>query len=181
MKRADELKINVMCYWRFDRVCPIVAIEHNWRATDVLAVTKQGMVIETEVKTTIQDLKRDKKKPKHSVMGAPDDKQPAIWPFPGVTRLPRCHYFYFAVPQEMEARALQIVEELYPYAGLLVVRPNDFYQWDNYHHIVAPVSAVRKAHRFTKPRLTETETMDIVKGLSVTACRMAFELLARDR
>jgi len=182
MKRADELKINVMCYWRFDRVCPIVAIEHNWRATDVLAVTKHGMVIETEVKTTIQDLKRDKHKPKHYAMER-DTALPLGDPAkePYIYSAVRTHYFYFAVPQEMEARALQIVEELYPYAGLLVVRPNDFYQWDNYHHIVAPVSAVRKAHRFTKPRLTETETMDIVKGLSVTACRMAFELLARDR
>jgi len=156
-------------------------MEHNWGASDVLAVTKGGMVIETEVKVTLQDLKRDKKKPKHSVMAAPDDKHGAIWPYSGVTRLPRCHYFYFAVPSEMETRALQILGQMYPYAGLLVVRPNDFYQWDNYHHIVSPVSVVRKAHRFTKPKLSEDETMDIIKGLSVTACQMAFDLLARDR
>lgn len=182
MKRADKLKINVMCYWRFDRACPIVAIEHSWGASDVLAVTRRGMVIETEIKVTIQDLKRDRGKTKHFAMereenfilGLASQK-------PYIRSAVRAHYFYFAVPQEMEAKALQVIEEMYPYAGLLVVRPNDFYQWDNYHHIVTPVSAVRRSRRFDKPRLTEDEKMDIVRGLSVTACRMAFDLLARDR
>jgi len=183
MKRADKLKINVMCYWRLHRDCPIVAIEHNWGASDVLAVTRAGMVIETEVKCTLHDLKRDKQKSKHFAMERQVDLFDEIKEseHPYLRGAIRSNYFYFAVPQEMEVKALQVLDEMYPYAGLLVVRPNDFYQWDNYHHVVAPVSAVRRAHRFTKPRLTEDDQMDIVRGLSITACRMAFDLLARDR
>ncbi|MBA7658233.1 hypothetical protein ES703_66182 [subsurface metagenome] len=182
MKRADELKINVMCYWRLHRACPIVALEHNWGASDVLAVTKHGMVIETEVKCTLHDLKRDKGKTKHLALAREEDFILGLASQePYIRSAVRTHYFYFAVPQELEVKALQVIEEMYPYAGLLVVRPNDFYQWDNYHHIVAPVSAVHKARRFSKPKLTEDDKMDIVRGLSVTACQMAFELLARDR
>ena len=182
MKRADELKINVMCYWRLHRDCPIIAIEHNWGASDVLAIPRHGMIIETEVKVTMQDLKRDKGKSKHFAMERQvnlfEGKEPD---HPYIRGAVRSNYFYFAVPQEIEVKALQVLDEMYPYAGLLVVHPNDFYQWDNYHHIVAPVSAVRRAHLFTKTRLTEDEKMDIVRGLSITACRMAFDLLARDR
>ncbi|MBA7660213.1 hypothetical protein ES703_68213 [subsurface metagenome] len=182
MKRADVLKINVMCYWRLHRDCPIVALEHDWGASDVLAVTKHGEVIDTEVKCTLHDLKRDKDKTKHLAMVRDTDftlGRSALMPY--IPSAIRTHYFYFAVPQEMKTKALQVIEDMYPYAGLLVVRPNDFYQWDNYHHIVAPVSAVRRARRFTKPKITESEQMDIVRGLSVTACQIAFELLARDR
>ncbi|GAI90261.1 unnamed protein product, partial [marine sediment metagenome] len=50
MKKADELKILVMGYWRFRRDCPIVASEYNYGDADVLSVTNSGMVIETEVK-----------------------------------------------------------------------------------------------------------------------------------
>jgi len=182
MKRAEKLKINVMCYWRFDRACPIVAIEYNYSSADVLAVTKGGMVVETEVKVTMQDLKRDKGKTKHFAMerelGMFEGKESE---HPYLRASTRSNYFYFAVPQEMEAKALQVLEERYPYAGLLVVRPNDFYFWDKSHHIVAPVYSVRKAHRFSKPRLNQEQTMDIVRGMSATACRMAFDLLARDR
>lgn len=182
MKRAEKLKINVMCYWRFDRACPIVAIEYQWGAADILAVTKDGMVVETEVKVTMQDLKRDKGKTKHLTMERELDMfEGRESEHPYLPASTRSNYFYFAVPQEMEAKALQVIEERYPYAGLLVVRPNDFDQWDRRHHIVAPVHSVRKAHRFSKLRLNQEQTLDIVRGMSTTACRMAFELLAKER
>jgi len=159
-----------------------VAIEYHWGSADVLAVTRGGMVVETEVKVTIQDLKRDKGKTKHLAMERESDMfagRESEHPY--LRASTRSNYFYFAVPQEMETKALQVIKEVYPYAGLLVVRPNDFYQWDNYHHIVAPVYSVRKSHRFSKPRLNQEQTMDIVKGMSATACRMAFDLLAKER
>lgn len=168
MKKADELKINVIAYWRFNRGCPIVAIEYNWRHSDVQAVTRAGMVIETEVKTTLHDLKRDMKKPKHHAMANRLEWVPA-------------HYFYFAVPTQLEVKAMEIIKETYPYAGLLVVKDNNYYSWDAYHHIKPAVSAVRKAHLFTKPKLTHDETMDLVAGLSATTCKIAFELMARER
>jgi hypothetical protein len=183
MRKAEVLKINVMCYWRFHRLCPIVAMEYNWHDYDVLAVTSSGMVIETEVKTNLRDMKRDLKKPKHWGMKRNYDYTQgteALDPYIPDAGL-RVHYFYFAVPEKMEDGALELLKELYPYAGLLVVRPNDFYQWDNYHHIEAPVSEVYHPHRFTKPKLEQKEIDHIVSGLSATACRMAFELLARDR
>ena len=182
MKSADIIKINVMCYWRFYRACPIVAIEHNYGYSDVLAVTRSGMIIETEVKVTLQDLKRDKEKPKHRLMqDIPEEQHGAIYGGYSRWRGPRCHYFYFAIPQSLESKALPIIKEMYPYAGVPAVRPNNFKQWDDHHHIVAPVYSVRQPHSFKRRALTESETMDIIRGLSATACRMAFDLLARDR
>lgn len=185
MLLSEELKINLICYWRFARGCPIVAIEHNWRHSDVLAVTKDGMLIETEVKTTLQDLKRDNQKPKHYPMGrqlAFDEGKESDTPYrPGAGI--QVNYFYFAVPAELADKALEVVKQSYSYAGLLAVHPTNYEHWDNYHDVV------HKAHRFAKPELPMGsgfwswghELMDLVAGQSTTVCRMAFELLAANR
>lgn len=182
MKRADILKINVMCYWRFERKCPIVALEYHWSDSDVIAVTKDDMVIDTEVKVTIQDLKREKKKTKHYAMAREKDLilgHESMRPY--IPASTRCNYFYFAVPDGLEEKAIQVINEMFPYAGLLVVRPNDFYQWDNGHYIVPPVYSVRKSLRFNRSRLTERDKNSLIKSMGTTACKMAFEILSRER
>lgn len=176
---AEELKIIVMCYWRFSRGCPIVAMEFSYGESDVISVTRNAMAIETEVKTSVRDLKRDRQKPKHLTMERDMDftrGKPAEFPY---IRAVRVHYFYFAVPAQIKEKALPAVEELYPYAGLLAVQPADNYSWDRW---VSPaVSAVRKAHRFNKPKLTPEQVMDIARGMSTTTCRLGYELLRKGR
>ena len=171
-----------MCYWRKTRGCPIVAMEFNYRDADVVAVNKNGMVIETEVKTNIRNLREDKMKTKHWFMEREVDmvKVP-----PGPKRVfggyTRVHYFYFAVPVEIKDKALAVIEEKFPYAGLLSVGSSDHYQWEMYRQIVPPVWSVRKAHRFTRPKLTQDQLLDIAIGMSNTACRLAYGLMMGER
>jgi len=177
-KRADELKILVMSYWRFSRNCPIVASEYNYGDADVLAVTSAGMRIETEVKVSLADLKRDGAKTKHFAMqrelGLVQDR-PSRYPF--MKAATRSHYFYFAVPETLKEKALEIVTAKYPYAGLLVVKPIDPEVNPSYH---PPVYSARKAHQFrSKPKLTYDQTMDVVKGMSTTLCHLGMELIQK--
>ena len=164
MKRADELKILTMCYWRFNRGCPIVAIEYNWREADVLAVTKDGVVIETEVKLSIRDLKRDGAKLKH-------------WDMKRDTPFTRAHYFFFAVPEVLKEEARAVIDEKFGYAGLLVVKPVESSENPGYD---VPVYVAREAHQFgLKPKLNQKEMMDVVKHMSTSLCRMGVELLMK--
>lgn len=178
MKKADELKILVMSYWRFSRGCPIVASEYNYGDADVLAVTSAGMRIETEVKISLTDLKRDGAKTKHFAMqrelGLVQD-QPSKYPF--MRAATRSHYFYFAVPEKLKEKAEVIIAEKYPYAGLLVIKPIDPEVNPSYH---PPVYSAKKARQFrSKPKLTYDQTMDIVKGMSTTLCRLGMELIQK--
>lgn len=178
MKKADELKILVMSYWRFSRGCPIVASEYNYGDADVLAVTSAGMRIETEVKISLTDLKRDGAKTKHDAMQRElgllqnEPSRPLWWP-PAI----RSHYFYFAVPEKIKEKAIRIVTEKYPYAGLLVIKPIDPEVNPRYY---PPVYSAKKAHQFrSKPKLTYDQTMDVVKGMSTTLCRLGMELIQK--
>ncbi len=145
---------------------------------ELLAVTSGGMRIETEVKISLTDLKRDGIKTKHFAMqrelGLVQDR-PSRYPF--LKAATRSHYFYFAVPEKLKEKALEIVVERYPYAGLLVVKPIDPEVNPRYS---PPVYSARKAHQFkSKPRLTYDQTMDVVKGMSTTLCRLAMELIQK--
>ena len=164
MKKADELKILAMCYWRFVRGCPIVAMEYKWGEADVLAVTKDGVVIETEVKVALRDLKRDGAKLKH-------------WDMKRDTPFTRAHYFFFAVPEDLKEKAQEVIAEKFGYAGLLVVKPIEPGVSPRYN---VPVYVAKEAHQFgLKPKLTQKEMMDVVKHMSTSLCRMGVDLLMK--
>ena len=165
MKRSDVLKILAMCYWRFDRGCPIVAMEYSYGDADVLAVTKDGVVIETEVKVSIRDLKRDGAKPKH-------------WAMQRDTDFTRAHYFFFAVPEDLKEKAQAMIDEKFGYAGLLVVKPVEKGVNPRYN---VPVYVAKEAHQFgLKPKLTQKEMMEVVKHMATSLCRMGVELLMKE-
>lgn len=111
----DEARVAVLYFWRYHRQCPLVALEasclldsfSDGGRADVLVVSAQGFLVETEIKLSIIDLRRDKKKLKHRCLGKDWDKR---W----VTSR-----FYFAVPCELIEKACPVCEELYPYAGIL--------------------------------------------------------------
>lgn len=179
MKKADELKILVMSYWRFTRNCPIVASEYNYGDADVLAVTNAGMTIETEVKISLADLKRDGSKTKHIAMQRElglSQGQPSEYPF--YKAATRTHYFYFAVPERLKEKAKKIVSEMYPYAGLLIVKPINPSRNPRYS---PPVYSEIKARQFrSKPKLTYEETMEVIRGMSTSLCRLGVELILKE-
>lgn len=166
MKKADELKILAMCYWRFNRGCPIVAIEYDRGDSDVLTVTEDGIVIETEVKVSIRDLKRDSTKLKH-------------WGMERDTDFTRAHYFFFAVPEDLKEKAMAVIVEKFGYAGLLVVKPIESGVNPRYN---VPVYVAKEAHQFVfKPKLTQKQMMGVVKGMATSLCRMGVELISQGK
>jgi len=134
---ADDMKAIVCCYWRFVRHCPYVATESTLAQglmggdcpIDVIAVNKNLYVIETEVKVSISDMRQELKKNKyrhHWALAEPHE-------FPAAYNIAK--YFYFAVPDEISLKARQVIHELYPGAGLLVVREPREGKFDTYQSI----------------------------------------------
>ena len=158
MNSEEQLKAVIASYWRYVRQCPVIALEvsHNLSAyaeerADVLAVNKNRFLIETEVKVTLADLKRDARKSKHRAFR---DNLPT-----------RCvaRYFYFAVPKDIANKACPICNDLYPYAGVLGTNGLDEYG----------VVIYRQAKFLPGKRLRYPQVLRIIFNQSSTVCRLA--------
>jgi len=157
MNSEEQLKAVIASYWRYVRQCPVIALEvsHNLSAyaeerADVLAVDKNRFLIETEVKVTLADLKRDAMKSKHRAFRE---------------SLPRvvARHFYFAVPKDIANKARPICTDLYPYAGVLGTNGTDEYG----------VVIYRQAKFLSGKRLTYPQVLRIIFNQSGTVCRLA--------
>ncbi|GAJ12731.1 unnamed protein product, partial [marine sediment metagenome] len=111
---------------------------------------KNRFLIETEVKVTLADLRRDAKKRKH-------------WDFR--EGLGRCvaRYFYFAVPRGIANDAKLVCDEAYPYAGVLGIDGLDEYG----------VSVYREAKPLAGKKLAYPQVLRIIFSQSGTVCRLA--------
>ncbi|MDO9580400.1 MAG: MmcB family DNA repair protein [Bacteroidales bacterium] len=156
---SEQLKAIIASYWRYVRQCPVIALEISYNLSayadeeraDVLAVDKNRFLIETEVKVTLADLRRDVKKSKHRAFR---DKLPT-----------RCvaRYFYFAVPRDIANQASLICNALFPSAGVLGTNGLDEYG----------VEVYRQAKFLPGNRLTYTQVLRIIFNQSGTVCRLA--------
>ena len=138
IKLSDEMKLGTLAYWRYCRQHIMGAIECE--NADVLTVTKALMLTETEVKTSIADMQRERttKFYKHRRM---------VFGGETIFNCPVAHYFYFIVPAELKEKALRVCEERYSYAGLLIYNngAGDIYSHDNicavsYTHLTLPTT-----------------------------------------
>ncbi len=160
---ALEIKAMVAGYFRYKCPCPIIALEASnklkWaegEPADILVVTKSRMLYEIEVKISISDLRGDIKKNKHySFLNRPS------W-------LP-IYKYYFAVSKELADKALAICNELYPYAGLLVVSKFPF----NSAALDFGVRVDKSPKCLNDKRLPLKEVLFLVKEQSGTICRLA--------
>ena len=159
---AEWLKARVANYWRFHKQATAVAIENNYGECDVLVLTKSLLLIECEIKRTLQDLKHDSVKRKHYRMVSNETDKGY-----GYSK----HKFYFAVPERIKDKSLTVVEESYPYAGLLVV-PVDC----NYLYPGAHVYEFRKPKLFDNPKPDEKKLYQIMRAMSSNICNMAVRL-----
>ncbi|MDP2873416.1 MAG: MmcB family DNA repair protein [Bacillota bacterium] len=156
---ADSIKAVIASYWRYVRQCPVIALEvdssldsySGGERADVLAVDKNRFLIETEVKITLADLRRDAEKSKHRAFRE---------------NLPtRCvaRHFYFAIPRDIANTASLVCNDLYPYAGVLGVNGLDEYG----------VEVYRQAKFLAGKRLTYPQVLRIIFNQSATVCRLA--------
>lgn len=154
------MKAIVAHYWRYDRQCLLVALEASclleaWNdggQADVMAVTERRLVIETEVKLNIGDLRRDKRKPKHKWLAINDRHLPT-------------HYFYFAVPRDIANPACLVCGNLYPYAGVLGVGPGD------------AVTVYREAKLRNARKVSWHSLRNMAREQSATVCRLAQKVI----
>jgi len=137
------------------------------RCPDCDKVFNALMLTETEVKTNIADMQRERatKFYKHRRMMV--FREEVDW------LSPLANYFYFIVPADLKEKALNVCEERYPYAGLLVYNngANDIYSPDN-------VSVVKRAKRFKRPKPDIQEILQIGYAASNTTIRYGHKLMA---
>lgn len=111
---ALDLKTEALCWLRFGKKMEYVCTEGGYWEADVLGLSEK-FAIEVEVKMSRQDLKREfrSKASKHylynNVDGSPSKQVP--------------NYFYFYVPAELEAAAMEIIGSECPKAGLAIYEP----------------------------------------------------------
>lgn len=168
---ASEVKAMVAGYFRYKKQCPVVAFEASnilmfatSEPADVLVVTESRMLYEIEVKISISDLKNDIKKKKH-------------WSFINRPNYLPVHKFYFAVPQDITDIALDICNDLYPYAGLLSVTKFPF------HSAAASFGVIpEKPPKHLNPKpLSLRQIVYMVKEQSGTLCRLARAAAVADK
>ena len=135
MLDTGEIRNRIARYLRYERNCPVLALEcpcrlastyNNGGAADLLAVDNTRHVIEVEIKVSISDLRADRKKEKHEYFrklhGMPYKQRKQR--YFGDTRLNEpleypTHLFYYAFPEELINQATPICDDLFPYAGIL--------------------------------------------------------------
>lgn len=117
--------------------------------SDIISVSPHGHIYETEVKVSLADLRHDNIKRKHAIwrgtipdyraqdrekkneqakqaqlaFGCFKELQPSIKKERNnYDEAPIINYFYFAVPHDIANKAVEVVEMLFPCAGVLGVR-----------------------------------------------------------
>lgn len=170
---AGEMKILLMCYWRFTRQCPLVAMEFDYGYADVIALSGKGRIIhETEIKMSIADMKADRRKPKHHPRNLFGKDITRNW----------ANYFYFAVPEGIKEKALKVCRELFPYAGLLVVGDYETYLKNNDKPFTSPpITQLRDPQYLQVERISEKRLFRLVKGMSNNLCSNAYQLMLSKR
>ncbi|GAJ06471.1 unnamed protein product [marine sediment metagenome] len=155
---SEQLKAIITSYWRYVMQCPVVALEvssslssySDDERADILVVNKNRLLIETEVKVSLGDLRKDRKKSKHLAFRN------------GGTRYP-ARYFYFAVPREIANAAKIICDDFFPYAGILGS--------DGSNEL--GVLLYRTAKPLAGKKLTFPQALRMAFGQSATVCRLA--------
>lgn len=178
---SDTVKALTLQYWRYDRQHSLVILEYD--GADVLTVSKDRFLYEVEVKVSIADLRRDIAKAKHFILrerlGLDTDGVKAWqWQrllrsrslYPGLRRpKPHLQQFYFAVPLQLEDKARAVIDELYPYAGLLTGR---LYDEPGLRYGVVELSK-RPRRLDDAQRLPVKALVQMVKAQSATITRLA--------
>jgi hypothetical protein len=163
---SGTLKACVAAYWRYSRQCPLVAFEAGsrlkWESAeqaDILAVNKERYLIETEVKVSLSDFRKDRKKTCHRHF----NHDTGIYP---------TAYFYFAVPKDLANRVSYLCANLYPYAGVLGC-PEGMNEWE--------VEVYRSPKRLSGKRLSLKQLVYMCRAQSATLCRLAKKVEEQNR
>jgi len=172
---SDIIKASVASYFRYKIHCPLVCFEralHDYSRSgnpDVLCVTKDRRLIETEVKVSLSDLKNDIKKRKWQFVEL-DKKHD--W-----TNVYSPYKFYYAVPEGLLDKAKEVIldwrheDKVCGNAGTLRISDNiNAYKT---HEVMVDLACVinKKA-----PRLSIKAVIKMVQNQTGTLCSLANKL-----
>jgi len=116
--------------YRQNIIVPNISYGLYIHEVDILIVSPSGYATEIEIKTSISDLKADLKK-EHG------------------HRSNKIKYLFFAIPEELQEKALPLIPER---AGLIVIKPNKFNNW-NYCSIIKSPITNKLARKLTNDEL----------------------------
>lgn len=158
LMKADTVKAIIASYWRYQKQCPFIALEaSSWLSSwndggqaDILAINQHRLLIETEVKLSVADFRRDGGKLKHRCFRENKGRYPTT-------------YFYFAVPKEVANKVSMLCENLYPYAGVLGT------DGESYHD----VEVYRQPKILIAKKLSFLQITRMAREQSATLCRLA--------
>jgi hypothetical protein len=179
LQELFTMRAAILRWIRMEMQHPLVAMETDWPVgrgyflADIVVVTKKGLLMEIELKRSIEDLRADKNKLcKHAALQftldarAPrtcDNDSPELMHLKnGICRTPA--RFYYAVPHELLEKARAIVDASYPYAGLMSIA--------GMYRVAIHVLAPQLHNRI----LDAVDQWDLVKAQSSTLVRMAMLL-----
>lgn len=191
---SREIKAALLQYYRYDKQYKLVALEsYHFHNADVVCINARAWIIETEVKVSIADMKADINKPKHAILrrdylGEHPDQASLLHPMDWTSSSGydfskdykyRGHEFNFAIPSELEDEATFVRNAYYPYAGLILVRPEPYF----YSLSMFGIRIVNHPYHFQKPKADIKLITSIVKDQSATLTRLAVEnsKLLKDR
>jgi hypothetical protein len=178
---SKEIKAALLQHYRYDRQYKLVALEaQHFHNADVVCVNNRGWIIETEVKVSIADMKADINKPKHCAMqrdylNQHPDQEPLLhhkdWGFLSKLYEYSGHEFYIAIPEELAMDASAIRNTYYPYAGLILIRPEPY----AYSLSMFGIRVASQPYHFQKPKADIKILTALVKDQSATLTRLAVE------
>ncbi len=169
---SDAIKAAVASYWRYTRQCPLVAFECSTKLTpregelaDVVAVTEGQQLIVVEVKISLADFRKDRKKNHHAQ-------------FRHDTGILPVTYFYFAVPSDLANKVAYLCDQIYPYAGVLRCKlPSEF----DMEVSEFDVEVSRSPKTLCVGQLTEEQIRFITRTQTATLCRLAKKVVKEKR
>lgn len=153
---ANVIRYAVACWLRYTKQCDVIAFERGvytitrGGVPDVLGISQSRRAHEIEIKTSLSDFKRDRKKDKTG--SGP-------------------HYFYFAVPKDLREKTENL---LLPWEGLIVC----YGYFDNKGQ--DGMSVIKKASTkspWPKTEVTDEKMLEMAKHQSGTLCGLAGDVI----
>lgn len=168
MLSSHGIKAGVANYWRYERQYPVVAFEGNnkleWglgEQADILVVSEDGFLSVVEVKVSLADFRKDRKKDCHTHFTNDSGRYPVA-------------YFYFAVPTDLATKVSYLCDDLYPYAGVIGCKSTSQFGVEVYKGTSQfAVEVYRKPKGLKAEKLTAEQMKYLTRTQTATLCRLA--------
>jgi len=90
-------------------------------------------------------------------------KEPPVYP---------THQFFFAVPKEIANQARGVIDNLFPYAGILINQPTNYSNFTDNDN----VSILKNAKVLSREKISVKQTVILAKSQSATIVRLMNEI-----